>query len=353
MKSKRYYKAIAEALSANKAGFKVGSRILITGATGLIGSCLADMVACISRDESLGLNLVLSGRSLDSLAKRFESDDERISFLRWDVLGDENCFRGEKYDYIFHCASNAHPALYASQPVETAWANLNGTRHLLEKLHEQGNGRLILISSSEVYGSLPGDDPFREEESGFVDSLSARACYPSSKRMAETLCACYAAEYGIDFVVARPGHIYGPTQTKTDSRAHAQFARLAAQGENIVLKSSGEQPRSYVNTIDCGTALICMAALGQSGAAYNIALPGTATTIRQLAESFARAGGSKVTFDLPDEFGASGYTPMMRSCLDSSRLLGLGWRPIFDVGKGTKMTVEVLREEMERSALCE
>lgn len=116
--------------------------------------------------------------------------------------------------------------------------------------------RLLYVSSSEVYGNKTGNQPYKEKDYGYVDILNQRACYPSAKRAAETLCTAYGQEYGLDTVIVRPGHIYGPTITETDSRASAQFTQNAIEGEDIVMKSAGMQMRSYCYVLDCAYPIL-------------------------------------------------------------------------------------------------
>ena len=91
--------------------------------------------------------------------------------------------------------------------------------------------------------------------------------------MAENLCSSYWKQYGIESVIVRPCHTYGPCMTETDNRAHAQFFHNAIKGENIVLKSSGIQMRSYNYVADCVSALLSVLVQGNSGESYNLANP--------------------------------------------------------------------------------
>ena len=139
---------------------------------------------------------------------------------RFSYWGGQDCFRFCQYDatlpfhaesgfdYIIHGASNASPAVYAAEPVETMLSNFIGTQNLLNEIRQKKAGRFLYISSSEIYGEKDGTLPYSENSYGFVDILNPRACYPSSKRAAETLCAAYKKEYGVDVVIIRPGHVY-------------------------------------------------------------------------------------------------------------------------------------------------
>ena len=86
-------------------------------------------------------------------------------------------------------------------------ANLYGLDSLLKVAVKNKGCRLLYISSSEIYGKKDENTPYNETDYGYVDILNPRACYPSAKRAAETLCVSYGVQYGVDFVIARPGHI--------------------------------------------------------------------------------------------------------------------------------------------------
>ena len=241
--------------------------ILITGSTGMICSAVVDLLHWMNCHLDANIHIILAGRSEERTRKRFPFMDGNmhISFLPYDATSSEKI--NIKADYIIHGASNADPASFTKQPVETMLANIVGLNALLLSAVENKSKRVLLISSSEVYGRKEECRPYEENDYGFVDILNPRASYPSSKRAAETLCAAYKEEHGLDFVVIRPGHIYGPSITKTDSRASAQFTRNAKAGKDIVMKSAGAQLRSYCYTLDCASAILTVLINGYSGEA--------------------------------------------------------------------------------------
>lgn len=298
-----------------------GCNILITGATGLIGGCLVEsLMLNPNRDYSV----YACGRNVERGNKRFKEylNESDFHFFQQDVTIPFKC--DVNFDYIVHAASNASPNFFAKNPVEVMKANLYGVPNLLDYGINHGMKRFLYVSSGEVYGEGDGRI-FTEEDSGYVDTMSPRSCYPSSKRAAETLCAAYAAEYGVDVVVARPCHVYGPYFTESDNRVYAQFIRNVLRNEDIVMKSTGEQYRSWCYVVDCVSALLHILLKGEKGVAYNIADSSSNITIKELACMIAEIGGKKVICEVPDEIERKGYNVVKQSLFSISRLEGLGW----------------------------
>ena len=313
--------------------------ILITGATGMICSAVVDLLHWMNCHLDANIHIILAGRSEERTRKRFPfmDGDTHISFLPYDATSSEKI--NIKADYIIHGASNADPASFTRQPVETMLANIVGLNALLMSAVENKSKRVLLISSSEVYGRKEECRPYEENDYGFVDILNPRASYPSSKRAAETLCAAYKEEHGLDFVVIRPGHIYGPSITKTDSRASAQFTRNAKAGKDIVMKSAGAQLRSYCYTLDCASAILTALINGNSGEAYNISNRELVCSIRDIAEALAKVGNVNVVFEDASETEKKGFNLMDNSSLNGTKIGTLGWSPLFNIAKGTNSTL--------------
>ncbi len=309
-----------------------GSNILVTGATGLIGGCL---VEALMLNPQRDYALYASGRNQERAQERFKSfaDDKGFHFIQHDVL---KPLQGDvRFDYVIHAASNASPNFFAQKPVEVIKSNIDGVTHLMEYGLDHGMRRFLYVSSGEVYGEGDGR-AFTEDYSGYVDCTKSRSCYPSSKRAAETLCVSYAAEYGADVVIARPCHVYGPYFTEQDNRVYAQFIRNILHGENIIMKSTGEQFRSWCYVVDCVSALLHILLKGESGEAYNIADASSNISIRELAETIASIGGCKVVIDVPDAEEKKGYNVVTKSVFDTGKISKLGWMPRTTIEEGIK-----------------
>lgn len=198
--------------------------------------------------------------------------------------------------------------------------------------------KFVYVSSGEVYGEGDGR-PFTEEYSGYVNPVSIRSCYPSAKRATETLVVCYGYQYGIDVVIGRPSHVYGPDFTENDNRVYAQFIRNVIKGEDIVLKSKGDAFRSWTYSVDCANALLLMMFKGIPGEAYNIANPDSNVSIYYLAKLVASIKGLNVVFDIPKDASQGNTSPITHAVFDTTKLKGLGWKPLFSLEEGLRHTI--------------
>ena len=314
-------------------------RILITGATGLIGTTLIKKILEDSDNGVSNYHITALVRNKEKAEIRFNQEIKHNDFelLVGDVI-DKEVFAGGEWDYIIHAAGNAHPKAFSLNPVETMTANLLGTINLLEYSKNHNVKKMIYLSTGEVYGEaeMSSNAGWDESTKGVIDSMNPRSCYPESKRATETLCVSYYKEYGVNVAIARLGYIFGASITDENSRADAQFLRNAISHEDIVMKSKGEQLRSYCYVKDCVDALMVMLKNSESGEAYNVANKECTHTIREYAETLADVYGVKVVFDIPDEVEKSGYSTMKKEVLNPNKLYELGWKPEY-----------TLREAME------
>ena len=295
--------------------------ILVTGATGLIGSCLVETLMERSQRDYSVYAMGRNAQRMNNLFHKYMNTDG-FHTLVGDVT--EPLLFDSSFHYIIHAASGAAPTDFAQHPVEVMMANILGVRNLIEYGMSHEMKRLLYISSGEVYGEGDGR-VFTEDYSGYVDSMRPRSCYPSSKRAAETLCASYAAEYGVDVVIARPCHIYGPHFSENDNRVYAQFIRNILCDEDIVMKSTGEQFRSWCYVVDSVSALLFLLLKGEKGQAYNIADENSNINIRKLAEMIAYIGAKEVKIEIPNQEECKGFNVVKKSIYDTTKLKELGW----------------------------
>lgn len=331
-----YQQDLAHILSTSGIEALHGKKVLITGATGLIGTHLIDALMSMGDVE-----IIAVGRSRDKAAARLGEyyDCARFCFLEQDVR--EPFPSDIAPDYIIPLASNTHPKAYSEYPAETLLINTLGCQHALDLARRCG-ATVLYPSTVEVYGNARGTDVFTEDYTGQLNLANARACYPESKRVSEAMCLSYAAEYGIDVKIVRLSRVFGPSMLMSDTKASSQFIQKALSKEDIVLKSEGTQFFSYTYTTDAVTAMIHVMLHGESGVAYNIANPSCDVHLRDFATLCAESAGTKVVFDLPEESERRGYSIATQAILSPDRLFALGWKPRYDMREALKRTISIL-----------
>ena len=324
-----------------------GKAVLLTGATGMIGSFLVDVL--MTRNSQLSVarqtTVVAIARNIRTAEQRFAAwqDNERLCFLACDVAQELPALPVQP-DYYIHAASTTHPVAYANEPVNTVLSNVFGINNLLAHMTSHGNGRLLLLSSVEIYGNNRGDtEYFTEDYCGYIDCNTLRAGYQEAKRVSESLCQAYVKERGADVVIVRLARVYGPTMRLNDSKAAAQFILNGVRGEDIVLKSEGTQYFSYAHVYDAVSGLLHVLLHGESGQAYNLGDPGSDIQLRDLAKLIADYTGKKVIFDLPNATEKAGFSTATKALLCGDKLRSLGWHPRYDIQEGIAETIDILR----------
>ena len=322
----------------------IGKDILITGCSGLICSAVTDVLIRWNVTHEGKIGILVAERDEVRVKERFSLfyDCDWFRFIPYDASSANNNF-DFSCDYIIHGASNASPNKIIKEPVETMMSNFIGMKCLLDYAKTHSTKRVLYISTSEVYGKKDHDRPSKIDEYGGIDILNPRSSYSVGKCAAETLCASYYDEYNVDFVIVRPGHIYGPTASSFDNRVSSAWAYDAAGGKDIVMKSDGSQIRSYCYCLDCASAILKVLLRGKSAHAYNISNPNSVISIREMAEILADVADIDLRIESPTDKDKKGFNPMRNSSLDGKELLGLGWRGLFDASKGFSHTIDILK----------
>lgn len=318
--------------------------IMITGASGLIGSYTVDVLMRANETKNNQTQVYAIVRNMEKAMERFNQYAKHHLFhlIEQDVSA-PNSFNFP-VDYIIHAASGANPRSFNQDPIGTIKTNIEGTLYLLDYAEKFKTSKFLFISSSEVYGEpiVPGTK-YKESSMGIVDQMKPRACYPESKRMAENICVNYMKQYGVNICIARVGFAYGPTFTTLDDRVVPQFLREALNGKDIILQSSGALVRSYIYIFDVVSGLFKILFEGQNGEAYNIANCNSNVSILEIAERISEVAGVNLVFDLPIAEKDKGYAPFSESLLDATKLESLGWKAIFDIKSGVENTFAVLK----------
>lgn len=321
-----------------------GKRLLISGASGMLGSLLID--AIMLRNCSLlpekRCHIIAIGRNCAAAEKRFENwlKYEEFFFLSHDIALPLKTVE-QRINFMIHAASTADPIAYVTEPINTICANVLGTQNMLDCSRD---GRFLLCSSVEIYGENRGDvDRFKEDYCGYLNCNTLRAGYPEAKRVSEALCQAYIEEKGADAVIIRLPRCYGPTMRANDSKALAQFIKKALAKEDIVLKSAGNQLYSFLYGADAVLAILWVLLQGNIGEAYNAGDMDSDITLNELAHMVAKKAGTAVRFEIPDEAEKKGYSVATKALLNSQKLHALGWRPYYNLASGIDETIHILQ----------
>lgn len=314
---------------------------LITGATGLLGMQLIDGLMAMG-----DVNVVAVGRSKAKAQERLGEyfDSPRFQFLEHDVTLPllQILPSISSLDYIIPLASYTHPMAYSQYPIETLLINIKGAEYALE-LAEQCGAIVLYPSTVEIYGNAYGDDIFTEDYTGRLNLANARSCYPESKRTCEALCQSFLKERGIQVKIVRLSRVFGPTMLPSDTKASSQFIQNAIAGDDIVLKSRGEQYFSYTYVADAVAAMLHVLLHGEAGVPYNISNPDCDVRLRDFAAYCANYNGRQVIFDLPSDIESRGFSIATRAILDSSRLRSIGFLPHYKIEDAIRRTIELLK----------
>lgn len=320
------------------------SEVLVTGASGMIPMYIVGSLLAANDAHNLGIKVTGMVRNLDKATKRFGTalDRDDFNLIAGDVIALPQL--ETKFSTVFHGASPARPSLHKSSPVTTLKANTFGTINLLDALVESRGKSFVLLSSSEVYGSVDGRDLIGEDDEGTLQHFAPRASYSEGKRIAETALAAYADEFGVRSLSLRFGHIYGPGMALDDGRVQADFLADVVRNRDVRMMSDGAATRSYTYVADAVLGLF-IAHLRGHAQVYNVADPTGNISIRQLAEAFAAARpGKALELDFANPEDGRSFSPIASLGLDASRLVALGWTADTSLPDGVSKCIRAFEE---------
>jgi len=309
-----------------------GRRVVVTGGAGFVGSWVCERLLERGAEVVCVDNFCTGDRAnLRGLA-----DHPGFTLVEVDITRGVDV--DGHVDHVLHLASPASPVHYLRLPVETLEAGSLGTRNVLE-LAERTGARLVLASTSEVYGD-PLQHPQREDYWGNVNPVGPRSVYDEAKRFGEALTMAYRRARGVDTGIVRIFNTYGPRMRADDGRAIPAFLSQALAGKPITVAGDGSQTRSICFVDDTVDGILAMAAADHPGP-VNIG-NGEEMSILELAERIRELVGSRseITFvELP------GDDPKVR-CPDTSLAASvLGWQPQVPADVGLKRTLDWWTEQ--------
>jgi dTDP-glucose 4,6-dehydratase len=308
-------------------------RVLITGGAGFLGSHLCDRFIkegyhVIAMDNLITGNL----KNIEHLFKHpnFEYHHHDVSKF---------VFVPGELHYILHFASPASPIDYLKMPIQTLKVGSLGTHNLLG-LAKQKNARMLIASTSEVYGD-PLVHPQNEEYWGNVNPIGPRGVYDEAKRFQEAITMAYHNFHGLETRIVRIFNTYGPRMRLDDGRALPAFMSQALRGEDITVFGDGSQTRSFCYVDDLIEGIYRLL-LSDYALPVNIGNPNE-ISLKDFAEEIQRLTGtnSKIIYQpLPQD------DPKQRQPDISKAKNILNWEPKVDRAEGLKVTLEYFKQAL-------
>lgn len=321
--------------------------IVISGATGFIGSLMTRFLLWANDTYSTSITVVAAIRNEKKLADiipDYQSrSDLHVELVDFSQPADP---LEVPFDFLIHTAAITTSALMTRYPVSIVDISLNGTRWALESCRMNSQARLLYLSSMEVYGSFSDGRLVTEDSLGSIDLNAVRSCYPESKRMCELLCTLYNSEFHTDAIIARLAQTFGAGILPGENRVFKQFAESAMNGNSIVLHTDGMSDGNYVYSADALRAMLILLHHGEKGEAYNVANEECHTTIRDMAymvvDTFGTPG-MKLIIEAQDA-SRFGYAAPTKMKLSSEKLRRLGWAPHKDLEASYRSLIQYMKE---------
>lgn len=306
--------------------------VLITGGAGFIGSHLTDLL--IGRGDSVTILDDLSTGRIENLAPARAYARERVEFIQGDVTDARLVTRlAHQADLIVHLAAAVGVFRIQNDTLRSLHVNLRGTEVVLEAAHQAGT-KLVVASTSEVYGKNDCDGLNEESDRIIGSPLLSRWSYAEAKAIDETLTYQYVRHLGLQAIIIRPFNTTGPRQRGRYGMVVPRFIQQAMAGEPVTVYGTGEQSRSFGHVLDIVGAIATLVDTPDAyGQVFNIGNPAQ-ITINGLAQKVVERTGSRspiIHLDYETAYGP-GFEDMQRRVPDISKISGLtGYQPRYSL----------------------
>jgi UDP-glucose 4-epimerase len=307
-----------------------GTRCLVTGGAGTIGSTIVDQLAAAGADEIVVLDNFVRGR-LENLAGALRSGKVRV--VDGDIR-DQDLVRSlmPGIDLVFHQAA-IRITQCATEPRLAVQVLVDGTYEVVEAAVDAGVRKVIAASSASVYG-LAETFPTTERQHPYANDT----LYGVAKTFNEGLLRSFHAMRGLDYVALRYFNVYGPRMDIYGlyTEVLIRWMERIEAGRPPVILGDGQQTMDFVFTEDIARANLLAASADVTDEVFNIG-SGTETSLVELAEALQRAMGSVQPLEFGPPRGVNGVT---RRLADISRARqSLGWKPEIDLDEGLRRLV--------------
>jgi len=319
--------------------------VFISGGAGLLPSYLVQSLLHANRLHNLKLKVICMSRSSESLHKRlgYWLKDPSLKIIIHDVTRPIP-IEIMPSDFVIHAASQASPKFYAIDPVGTLLTNTIGTQHLLEYAVRSKAERFMFFSSGEIYGApLNPTEPITETSYGYLDPMNVRSCYAESKRIGETMSIAWGKQYGLDTVVVRPFHTYGPGMALDDGRVFADFVADVVAKRDIVVRGDGSEKRCFCYLADATIGFLSILLNGINSEAYNVANPSCEISMKNLAKLISNLFPNRnIKIRFEDSVTKKNYikSPILKALPSIEKIKKLGWLPETSLEYGFTKTIK-------------
>lgn len=334
---------------SNKIQLK-NKKILITGATGLIGKTLVYSLMKLNELYNFNIQVIATARNIEKAKVIFDQfiGKSGFSIQNLDVTKKiNNSDFPDSIDILIHAAANTNSADMAHDPLGMIDSVFSGTQKVLEFAKDKHVSNFIYLSSMEIYGTTnKSDGVITEEFYGKIPLDSTRSSYPEAKRLAELLVLSYGKEFGFKTITLRPTQVLGSGVNIDDPRVFAEFTRQAINNHKIVMKTEGKTVRSYIyirDMIDC--ILHCIVDIDKSNI-FNVSNEIATISIAKMAKEIAEiVGETQVIVDSSD-VEKRGFAPELQMELSSDKLIQTGWKPTVGMHEMLKRLVMSFIEQI-------
>ncbi len=306
-----------------------GKTIWITGANGYVPQYIVH--GLLKRNDLYqdGIRVIAMCRNRERAYHRFLRYRERDDFelflqdVRMPVQYNGNV------DYIIHGASPSGAADRYRDPVATFDANVIGCENMLN-LAERKGAEFLLLSSIDIYGSVPNCGRFSEDCAGVLNHLNIHNVYACAKQAAETLCACYS-DKNIRCTIVRPSQILAGGIALDDGRLHIDFISQMLKGNEIMLKGDGSPRRTFLYITDAVTGILTVLLEGRTGEAYNLCSEACEASVLEMAQTMASCVRDRI-INISFNMETRKKDPAVMQavavvCGCSDKIRSLGWKP--------------------------
>lgn len=319
--------------------------VLITGATGMLASYLVYFFNYLNQEKKYNIKIYALIRNRKKAEIMFSEILKNKNFVLLEQNIEEKIKLSEKINWILHLASSANPRTILEDPVSIIKANTIGTFNVFE-IAKKNDAKVFFSSTREVYGEIKDTKYIKESEFGVINFLEDRACYPESKRVAETICKSYFLQYGVDYQIARIAHVYGPGMNiENDGRIMSDIISDIVNNRDICLRSEGLALRAFCYISDAIIGILTILLKGKMNEVYNLSNESEEISVRDLANlciNIFQERKIKIIFTKSDN--KSLYTNYKRVGLDNFKLNSLGWKIKIGLKEGIEKTVKSFQE---------